>query len=71
MVPVNPSARSLNEEALRLELAAATSRIAKRHAHKGAFIDVELDLWDARQSALHYGASADLLDLTATLRSAG
>jgi hypothetical protein len=36
-------------EALLNELAEATCRLARRHGNKGAFIDIELDLWNARQ----------------------
>jgi hypothetical protein len=33
------------------ELATATYRAAKRQGFKDAFIDIELDLWDAHQAA--------------------
>lgn len=38
-------------EGLRADLAAATYRVAKRHGFKRAFIDIELDLWDAHAGA--------------------
>ena len=38
-------------EDLRTELAEATCRVASKHGYKGAFIDLELDLWDARRAA--------------------
>jgi len=37
-------------EELLAELAAATYRVARRHDFKGAFIDIELDLWDAQRT---------------------
>ena len=42
----------LKVDELRSELAEATCRVAARHACKGAFIDLELDLWEARRAAL-------------------
>jgi hypothetical protein len=40
-------------EDLLAEVAAATYRLAVRHGSKGAFIDVELDLWQALNTRLH------------------
>ena len=37
-------------EELLAELAVATYRVARRHDFKGAFIDIELDLWDAHRA---------------------
>lgn len=38
-------------EDLRIELAEATCRVASKHNYKGAFIDLELDLWEAQRTA--------------------
>lgn len=38
-------------EGMRADLAAATYRVAKRHGFKRAFIDIEMDLWDAQSAA--------------------
>jgi hypothetical protein len=43
----------LRLEDLRSELAEAACRVAARHECKGAYIDLELDLWDARRAALN------------------
>lgn len=45
-------------EELHAELATAALRAASQQDFKGAFIDVELDLWSALQSVLHRSQSA-------------
>jgi hypothetical protein len=40
------------KEALLAELAEATFRVAKRYGFQGAFIDIELDLWDAASQSI-------------------
>jgi hypothetical protein len=46
-----PKVRNRSEELL-AELAAAGYRVAQQHDFQGAFIDVELDLWDALRARL-------------------
>ena len=46
-----PSTPGSQTEGLRADLAAATYRVAKRHGFKRAFIDIEMDLWDAQHAA--------------------
>jgi hypothetical protein len=49
--PNSPQGGKTDE--LLAELATAAYRAAQRHDFKGAFIDVELDLWSALQAVLN------------------
>jgi len=51
MVAANVSTVALTDEVV-AELAAAAYRVALRHGTRGAFIDLELDLWRALRSTL-------------------
>ncbi|MBY0528380.1 MAG: hypothetical protein K2R98_33625 [Gemmataceae bacterium] len=41
---------------LLVDLALAACRVASRHGFKGAFIDLELDVWDAHQATRNWNS---------------
>jgi len=62
-VPMRSRIDTTRENPLRLELAQATLRMAKRHSFQEAFIDIALDIWDASQALLDQPAAAAPLPL--------
>lgn len=55
------------EDPLRLELAQATLRMAKRHGFQEAFIDIALDIWDASRALLEQSTASRLPPAVALL----
>jgi hypothetical protein len=63
MIPASPD--QSKDAALVTELAAATYRVAERHNFQSAFIDIALDLWQARSARAEPVPSSDDMDLSA------
>jgi hypothetical protein len=63
MIPASPD--PAKDAALVTELAAATYRVAERHNFQSAFIDIALDLWQARSARSEPAASSEDMDLSA------